>query len=67
MEQAYKGNFYLLALIDGKERKFVLGKNKKAIPMFINIPHHDIRVVPSAEERMVRGKANHSNTSSMIG
>ena len=28
MEQAYKGNFYLLALIDGKERKFVLGKNK---------------------------------------
>ena len=45
----------------------VLGKNKKAIPMFINIPHHDIRVVPSAEERMVRGKANHSNTSSMIG
>ena len=29
MEQAYKGNFHLLATIDGKERKFVIGKNKE--------------------------------------
>lgn len=29
MEQAYKGNFHLLAEIDGQERKFVIGKNKK--------------------------------------
>lgn len=29
MEQAYKGNFHLLAEIDGHERKFVIGKNKE--------------------------------------
>lgn len=29
MEQAYKGNYHLLANIDGKERKFVIGKNKE--------------------------------------
>ena len=29
IEQAYKGNFHLLATIDGKERKFVIGKNKE--------------------------------------
>ena len=28
IEQAYKGNYHLLATIDGKERKFVIGKNK---------------------------------------
>ena len=28
IEQAYKGNFHLLAEIYGKERKFVIGKNK---------------------------------------
>ena len=28
IEQAYKGNYHLLADIDGKERKFVIGKNK---------------------------------------
>ena len=27
IEQAYKGNFHLLAEIDGKERKYVIGKN----------------------------------------
>ncbi|MBQ7422240.1 MAG: hypothetical protein IJV27_08880 [Prevotella sp.] len=30
VEQTYKGNFHLLATIDGKERKFVVGKNKLA-------------------------------------
>lgn len=30
IEQAYKGNFHLLATIDGQERKFVIGKNKEA-------------------------------------
>ena len=29
VEQAYKGNFHLLANIDGRERKFVIGKNKE--------------------------------------
>ena len=29
IEQAYKGNFHLLAEVDGKERKFVIGKNKE--------------------------------------
>lgn len=30
IEQAYKGNYHLLATIDGKERKFVISKNKGA-------------------------------------
>ena len=29
IEQACKGNFHLLATIDGKERKYVIGKNKE--------------------------------------
>ena len=29
IEQAYKGNYHLQAEIDGKERKFVIGKNKE--------------------------------------
>ena len=29
IEQAYKGNFHLLATIDGQERNFVIGKNKE--------------------------------------
>jgi serine/threonine-protein kinase HipA len=29
IEQAYKGNYHMLAEIDGKERKFVIGKNKE--------------------------------------
>lgn len=29
IEQAYKGNFHLLAEIDGHERKFIIGKNKE--------------------------------------
>ena len=29
IEQAYKGNFHLIATIDDHERKFVIGKNKK--------------------------------------
>ena len=28
LEQAFKGNFHLLAEIDGRQRKFVIGKNK---------------------------------------
>jgi serine/threonine-protein kinase HipA len=27
--QTYKGNYHLLATVDGKERKFVIGKNKE--------------------------------------
>lgn len=30
MEQAYKGNYHLLANVDGRERKYVIGKNKEA-------------------------------------
>lgn len=29
IEQAYKGNYHLLANIDGRERKFVIGKDKE--------------------------------------
>ena len=29
VEQTYKGNYHLLANIDGTERKFVIGKNKE--------------------------------------
>jgi serine/threonine-protein kinase HipA len=29
VEQTYKGNYHLLANIDGAERKFVIGKNKE--------------------------------------
>ena len=29
MEQAYKGNYHLFAVIDGEERKFIIGKNKE--------------------------------------
>ena len=29
IEQAYKGNYHLLAVIDGKEHKFIIGKNKE--------------------------------------
>ncbi|MBR0273884.1 MAG: type II toxin-antitoxin system HipA family toxin [Bacteroidaceae bacterium] len=29
IEQAYKGNYHLLATIDGRERKFVISKNKE--------------------------------------
>ena len=33
VEQTYKGNFHLLANIDGKERKFVIGNNKEEFSM----------------------------------
>ena len=36
IEQAYKGNFHLLAEIDGKERKFVIGKNKEEFSLIEN-------------------------------
>ena len=37
MEQAYKGNYHLLAEIDGQERKFVLGKNKEEFSLIESI------------------------------
>lgn len=37
MEQAYKGNFHLLAEIDGRERKFVIGKNKEEFSLIESI------------------------------
>ena len=33
IEQAYKGNFHLLASIDGKECKYVIGKNKEVFSL----------------------------------
>ena len=33
VEQVYKGNFHLLATIDSKERKYVIGKNKEAFSL----------------------------------
>lgn len=37
MEQAYMGNFHLLAEIDGQERKFVIGKNKEEFSLIESI------------------------------
>lgn len=37
IEQAYKGNFHLLVDIDGKERKFVIGKNKPEYSMIQSV------------------------------
>ena len=36
IEQAYKGNYHLLANIDGRERKFVIGKNKEEFLLIEN-------------------------------
>ena len=33
IEQAYRGNFHLYANIDGKDKKFVIGKNKEEYPL----------------------------------
>ena len=33
VEQAYKGNFHLFATVDGKELKYVIGKNKEAFAL----------------------------------
>ncbi|MCF0178564.1 MAG: type II toxin-antitoxin system HipA family toxin, partial [Bacteroidales bacterium] len=32
IEQTYKGNFHLIANIDGTRRKFVISKNKEEYP-----------------------------------
>lgn len=37
VEQTYKGNFHLLANIDGKERKFVIAKNKEEYAFIENV------------------------------
>ena len=37
MEQSYKGNFHLLAEIDGHERKFIIGKNKEEFSLIESI------------------------------
>ena len=36
IEQAYKDNFHLFAEIDGKERKYVIGKNKEEFSLIEN-------------------------------
>lgn len=37
IEQAYKGNFHLLAKIDGHEHKFVISKNKEEFSLIESI------------------------------
>ena len=37
MEPAYKGNFHLLAEIDGQERKFVISKNKEEFSLIESV------------------------------
>ena len=37
IEQAYRGNFHLYANIDGKDKKFVIGKNKEEYPLIERI------------------------------
>ena len=36
IEQAYRGNFHIFATIDGKERKYVINKNKEAFSLIEN-------------------------------
>lgn len=37
IEATYKGNYHLYAVIDGKERKFVIGKNKEEFSLIEKI------------------------------
>ena len=37
VEQAYKGNFHLFAEIGGRERKFVIGKNKEEFSLIESV------------------------------
>ena len=37
IEEAYKGNYHLYADIDGKEQKYVIGKNKEAYSLIEEI------------------------------
>lgn len=48
IEQTYKGNYHLLAIIDGKEHKFVIGRNKPEYSMIQsvgvnNLSRHQIK------------------------
>ena len=37
LKEAYKGNYHLYADIDGKEQKYVIGKNKEAYSLIEKI------------------------------
>ena len=56
MEQAYKGNFHLLAEIDGRERKFVIGKNKEEFSLIesIGIANLSLDQLKDMTERYLR-------------
>lgn len=48
LEQAYKGNYHLYATVDGKERKFIIGKNKPEYALIQkigidNLPIEDLK------------------------
>ena len=45
IEQAYKGNFHLFASIDGREYKFVIGKNK---PEYASIQEMGVSNLPES-------------------
>ena len=50
IEQAYKGNFHLIATVDGQERKYVIGKNKEEYAMIektgiANLPAEQLQVM----------------------
>ena len=45
IEQAYKGNFHLFASIDGRECKFVIGKNK---PEYATIQELGVSNIPES-------------------
>ena len=53
MEQAYKGNYHLLAEIDGRERKFVIGKNKEE---FVQIERTGLANLTSAQLHAMAAK-----------
>jgi serine/threonine-protein kinase HipA len=58
VERTYKGNFHLYASIDGKERKFVIGKNKKEYAL---IEHVGVRNLSQEELKNMVMACLHKN------
>lgn len=55
LEQAYKGNYHLYATVDGKERKFIIGKNKPeyALIQKIGIDNLPIEIIKDLVEKYI--------------
>ena len=56
IEQAYKGNYHLLADVDGKERKFVISKNKDEYAIIQNLGIENLssrQLIEIVKKRMI--------------